>query len=308
MKSNDATLTWEAARQMGEAAKAYGVVTMSNEVIPSWEPAKQLLGHFKTAQAAGFREFRSYIDVVWQPKWKQTPFETDPLYENWRDAAFLSKRNEPEYSTYLAWLIENSATGIFSSHLFSANAAPLFKACAAADFAFPTPNHRQQYAAREERDYTDEADGWYQSDITVRWLKNGHTTQIEVKTGDPNLSKTLDHVGQTRKNHQHDKQSWDHFILIMDWQNGEWQEIYDRRLDKGIEIHTLLWSTVATALRRTLTDEHSSQERAQWRFAAYSFLGIIEQDLMGLPVLLNDSPDCFPDFSLGKKILLEATK
>lgn len=269
-----------------------------------WSSSIQFIDLYHQAQASRVGLIQGTLDSKWAAKWKATGiFQNDPLYENWWDAVFIRKDNENHFSDYLAWLIENSRFGLFSAHLFKNIPGTFFGAFTQSGFAFPQPQYLQQHVKRERPEYLVDLTGHYRTDLQIDWV-NGYTTQIEVKTGDPHLSKTFGHVRQTRENHHHQKGKWNHLILILDRQINDWKTTANaERAADDPEIHLLLWSDIAVALRKSLTDPQILQEKATWLWAAYAFLGVVEQVLCDLPVLPLHDPNQYIDTQLFQKIL-----
>jgi hypothetical protein len=176
----------------------------------------------------------------------------DPAREDWSQFRPLGLVREENWSDWLAWLIQRSATGGFARRLLAPELAP-----ARTDFAHPS-------VAREV--WT--PDRKFRADILVDWSSSGRTC-VEVKIGDLNLRKTdatADGAGAT------------HSALILPASDlPEWERAIG---EGGTRTVTRTWQEVAIILRSALWHD---AEHKRWRSWAAGFVGSVEQKLLRMP-------------------------
>ena len=119
--------------------------------------------------------------------------------------------------------------------------------------------------------------GAYRADIVVQWSDGSHT-HIEVKVGDEDLGKTGATGREMRSHYGQSRRKWTNFIVMLSEQIQDWDEL-DHDEPGEPPVKALTWADVSIALRRTLR----SEEKLLWRAWAYSFVGAIEQRLIGFP-------------------------
>jgi len=199
----------------------------------------------------------------------------DPSNEDWGSFRPLRLGREEDWADWLAFLIEKSSSGYFSELLFN------IKGFQQSDYARPIE------VMREVTDYSRE----YRADIIIRW-KNSSFTHFEIKVGDPGLLKTFKASQRFQKTYDVSDDKWNNYILLLPSQLSDWNRtLMSKKID--VEVLSLTWKHVSIALRKSL----SKQESVIWKVWAHSFIGIIEQKLLGfenywnmeaLPIDINE--------------------
>ncbi len=184
----------------------------------------------------------------------------DPTHTNWDNFRPLRLSREEDWSDWLAFLIQQSKTGFLSKNIFNIHS---FKQ---ENYIYPLK------VLREESDFTKS----YRADIIIQW-KNKKYTHFEIKVGDRNLLKTFKASQNFRKTFKASKNNWTDFILLLPNQVSNWENTLKFNETDNIIIHKT-WKDISIALRKSL----STNETTNWKVWAYSFLGIIEQKLLGL--------------------------
>jgi len=194
--------------------------------------------------------------AVWDSLLKQ--LGGDPIRSDWKEFRPLLLAREEGWSDWLAFLIARSKTGCFADNLFK------ITEFARVDYVSPS---------KVAREITHEG---YRADIVIKW-RNSFFTHVEVKVGDTNLSKTYGTAEKMRNKYGYEASEWNDYILLLTSQAIEWDRISNQKSNK---IVALIWENVSLALRKSLIE---SDEDIQWLVWAYSFLGAIEQVLLGHP-------------------------
>ena len=188
-------------------------------------------------------------------------FGGDPSLTDWSNFRPLRLSREEDWADWLMHLIEQSDTGILSSMLFNDSNRE------AASFTQPDKTYRE---------LTDHSHR-YRADMIIKW-DDQNFTHIEVKIGDHHLKKTFPTSETFRTQFQATKDNWLNYILLLDEQLYDWECALEVS-DPEIRIEAITWTDVAVALRKSLV----SCESVIWKSWAYTFLGAIEQCLLGIP-------------------------
>jgi hypothetical protein len=223
---------------------------------PSWAAVDDLMNAFSGVIEIRHRELSELLNV-----WDQcfSDFGGDPTHTNWSRFRPLRLSREEDWSDWLAYLIQGSATGVFSERLFGNRESNL------AAYANPTWVERE-VSYRGCR-----------ADLIIRW-SNGEMGHIEVKVGDESLSKTFSTAAAMRAKYSQDKSQWHNYVLLLSDQVSAWQAL--DHVDVGeTEFCVLTWDDVCVALRRAL---RAGEDRL-WEAWAFGFVGSIEQLLIGYP-------------------------
>jgi hypothetical protein len=170
----------------------------------------------------------------------------DPLRENWARFRPLRLRREEDWSDWLVWFVENSASGRLAAKLFGRKA----NTCC-------TPAVERELTIERNR-----------HDVQICWL-NGDITTVEVKVGDQDFEKT----GPAVEIHSRSNPGTrcDYWILLP-----------PRDLDRCdvSAVRKIGWDYVAKCLRTCI---RYNDELLTWRVWGRAFVGCIEQDLLGFP-------------------------
>ena len=124
-------------------------------------------------------------------------------------------------------------------------------------------------------------------DLLIKW-KDGTFTHIEVKKYDSDFIKTFP---TSKYINEYFKTSAQHFILIPEESREKCLKELDKEKNKfpSIKINLLIWNDVAASLRNTLINP-DNKESNEWNVWANSFLGCIEQKLLGFTAFNQKLP------------------
>jgi hypothetical protein len=187
----------------------------------------------------------------------------DPSREDWASFRPLRLSREEDWSDWLAHLLASSRTGRFPARLLAGDV-----------------RHAEQWnvssARREERAES------YRADLVVH-LSDGGWVHIEVKIGDLDLAKTPDTTQALRRTvgvgFRRD------YLLLPAADVSYWDDVKKDLDGRADNIKTLTWLDVAKALRASVIDP---VESLRWRVWAATFIGSIEQRLLGFPRVGTD--------------------
>ena len=201
----------------------------------------------------------------------------DPTLQNWNNFRPLRLSREEDWVDWLAYLIEASTTGIFAKELLQIK---------------NIRNYTNPKKVLREDIFKN-----YRADLIIQW-KNKNYTHIEVKIGDPNLIKTFPTSELFQNKFKVDDPNWTNYILLLSSQLPEWDYINENEQSQTI-INAITWEDICIALRKSLQND----ELVTWKVWAYTYLGAVEQLLIGYPgYLLNKNLK--PKENLDKKLLI----
>lgn len=201
----------------------------------------------------------------------------EPTYKNWNKFRPLRLSREEDWADWLAHLIETATTGSFAHHLLQTESIKGYK---------PPKDVLREDIHKN-----------YRADLIIAW-ENSKYTHMEVKIGDPNLKKTYPTSEAFRKKFKAKKSDWRNFILLLSSQLPEWEHVVENT-DSETIIHAVTWEDVCISLRRALL----SDEAIIWKVWAITFLGAVEQILIGYPGYLLGH-NVKPKENVDKKILI----
>lgn len=183
----------------------------------------------------------------------------DPTRQDWGAFRPLRLTREEDWSDWLAHLLATSETGVFADSVFHiAGFAP-------PDYARPRAVEREVSCAG------------HRADVVITWQKRCHT-HVEVKVGDENLAKTFETCAVLRQSYLTPKEHWTDFILLLANQLPFWEQVRDYETGDS-RIEAVVWDDICIGLRKGLL----AAEALTWKVFAWSFLGAIEQLLVGYP-------------------------
>ena len=187
----------------------------------------------------------------------------DPSRENWENFRPLRLSREEDWSDWLGHLLTSSLNGRFPARLLAGDVLQAEK-------------WRVSSAEREK------PAGTYRADLVVhftdRWV------HIEVKIGDLDLAKTPD-TTEALRSVVVGKFMGD-YLLLPAADLGYWDDEKKRLKGRADTITTLTWLDVAKALRASVLER--APELLRWRVWAFTFLGAVEQRLLGFPHVGKD--------------------
>jgi hypothetical protein len=228
--------------------------TKHNE--PNWDVFDELFAAYSELTDTYYSEFDDLIKI-WDDELSE--FDQDPTHTDWTKFRPLRLSREEDWSDWLGYLIETSNTGMFAKLLLD------------------IPEQKQSAYALPLRVDREVSHDEYRADIVVQWT-NHNCTHIEVKVGDENLAKTGATASRMRAYYQQSERNWTNFILMLSEQLSDWDSSNNNQPGEP-HTKTITWVDVSIALRRALR----SEETLLWRSWAYSYLGAIEQHLVGFP-------------------------
>ncbi len=202
-------------------------------------------------------QFNELLPLVY--KWNKILYKLgkDPTNHNWEKFRPLRLSREEDWSDWFAHLIETSTTGIFAKNLFEIS-------------TFELKNYIKPSNITREEIYIN-----FRADVIIEW-NNANYSHVEIKVGDKNLLKTFETSELFMQKYNVLSKKWTNYILLLSNQLPEWEQIIKNQNSKII-IHSLTWEKVCVALRRALR----SEETTVWKVWAYTFIGAIEQILIG---------------------------
>ena len=246
----------------------------SLKVKHHWEYFDELIPFHNAIVEKQYEQFFPLLD-----KWNiiLKDLGKDPTLQNWNKFRPLRLSREEDWVDWLAFLIDTSTTGTFAKELLQIK---------------DIRNYKNPGKVLRE----DISKG-YRADLIIQW-KNKNYTHIEVKIGDPNLRKTFPASEVLKKKYNVNDSKWTNYILLLSSQLPEWDYIAET-IDSDTIIDSITWENVCISLRRALL----SNESTPWKVWAYTYLGAVEQLLIGYPGhLLNKNIK--PKENLDKKILI----
>ena len=220
----------------------------------NWNVFGELQPYYKNMTEYQLKQYQNILKV-WNNKLND--FGNDPTNYDWSNFRPLRIKREEDWSAWLAFLIEQSETGILANEIFKNQEFEHL------DYIFPT-------IKLEKEDYLRD----YRADIIIKW-KNNHYSHIEVKVGDKNLKKTFQTSKQLQETYKIPDNKWTNFIILLPTQLISWDT--ETENDKtGIIVKPITWDKISIALRKSLIDN----ENLKWKTWAYSIIGAIEQKLL----------------------------
>ncbi|MEQ1732081.1 MAG: hypothetical protein ABL940_00320 [Bacteroidia bacterium] len=229
--------------------------SVNNSNVLNWSDFDVLNKSFNTIIEAQYKELIPLIE-----QWDSLTIDLgkDATHKNWSNFRPLNLSREEDWSNWLAFLIEHSESGMFSYYLLNEK-----------EGKNPKKVHRELSC------------GNYRADIVINWEGNNYT-HIEVKIGDENLLKTFNTCLTLED--KFSNTNWKHYILLLSNQVNSWNQV---SFFQSKHISLITWEDVSIALRKSILGEES----ITWKVWAYSFIGVIEQKLIGFNGhLLNDKP------------------
>ncbi|MCK5856124.1 MAG: hypothetical protein KAG64_01465 [Bacteroidales bacterium] len=221
-----------------------------------WSSFGQLNSLFK---AAINKRNEEYLLLLEQWNQKLSYLGGDPTNSDWSSFRPLRLAREEDWADWLAYLIEKSSTGYFAESVFK------IEGFQQNDYAKP---------AKVLREVSDITSG-YRADIIIEWNKIKQT-HFEIKIGDPNLLKTFQASESFQKCFNVSDNDWSNYILLLPNQVSDWLRIIELN-DTNQQVSYLTWKQITITLRQSLFKD----ENIVWKVWAYSFIGIIEQKLLG---------------------------
>lgn len=219
----------------------------------SWRAVQELVDAFDGYARAVERVLEAEL-VEWDRDLAE--FGGDPVRTDWTHFRPLRLSREEDWSDWLGFLLETSATGVTGCYLFGAPGGD------SAAYARP---------AKVEREVIVEP---FRADLVIRW-SGSDATHVEVKIGDQSLEKTFSTARRLRETFGRHVRRWTDFILLLPAQTADWESVVDRA-SADVQVHCVTWQDVSIGLRRGLL----ADEPIIWKSFACAFTGAIEQTLL----------------------------
>jgi len=220
--------------------------------LPDWQVFDELLPlHNKLLE----EQYNLFLPLL--ERWNVifSALGKDPTYLNWDHFRPLRLTREEDWADWLAHLIQTSETGNFSRYLLQIDNIT--------SYSKPVRVLREDMCRQ------------YRADLIIEWQKQKFT-HIEVKIGDMHLVKTFPASEVFQEKYQVKNENWTNYILLLSEQVPEWENIATN-ITSDIQIKAITWEEVCIALRKALIkDEHLT-----WKVWAWSYLGAIEQLIIG---------------------------
>jgi hypothetical protein len=222
----------------------------------AWHAAREWAATFERVVAvAGDR----LVDAVERWDGRLADLGGDPAREDWSTFRPLRLSREEDWSDWLAHLLERSRSGRFPARLFSGDAQD-------ADRWKVVRAHREVWA------------GDYRADLVVSFTR-GEWAHVEVKVGDLALEKTPDTGAALRR--QVPGTCRGDFLLLPEEDVALWETVAPALGGAGDQVEARTWHDAARALRLSIAE--GDAEPLCWRVWALTFLGAVEQVLLGFP-------------------------
>ncbi len=183
----------------------------------------------------------------------------EPSRQDWSRFRPLRLSREEDWSDWLAHLFQHSTTGRFAKLLLGEGLVGTGRVAEAG---------REMVAGSSRADL-------------VLDLEDGSWVHVEVKIGDPDLAKTPD-TGDALRRLRRGKCRGD-VLLLMPEQESAWEFVRKEAGERATTIRAITWLDVARCLRQSLKPQSDlgASEDLPWRVWAVSFLGAVEQQLLG---------------------------
>lgn len=236
------------------------VKTRQVSEIPDWDSADKMWDALQKAADQIQERLKSTL-VRWDIKLGQ--LGGDPQRREWQHFRPLRLRREEDWSDWFAHLLATSKSGQLGYKLFREIVGPKMQG----DFSHPEVE--REVVVRNRR-----------ADI-VLITGNRVGIHVEVKIGDTHFEKTGETsalVADTFVPERGPVMVWHNVLLVPeDLKEGV---VLDEH-HTGVEIKTIVWAHVASSIRAVLAGADSDAEEISWRVWAWTFVGCIEQKILG---------------------------
>lgn len=228
--------------------------------MPDWDSADVISVALQKAAA----QIQGRLDKIlarWDIKLRQ--LGRDPQRYEWQHFRPLRRRREEDWSDWLAHLLATSKSGQLGYKLFR----EIVDSKMQGDFSHPEVE--REVVVRNRR-----------ADI-VLVTGNRVGIHVEVKIGDTHFEKTGETsalVADTFVPKRGPVMVWHNVLLVPeDLKEGE---VLDEH-HTGVKIKLMVWAHVARSIRAVLAGADSDAEEISWRVWAWTFIGCIEQKILG---------------------------
>jgi hypothetical protein len=188
----------------------------------------------------------------------------DPSREDWKAFRPLRLSREEDWSDWLFHLLTSSESGRCAARLLGRDVRQAEESVVSSAY--------REFRASD-----------YRADLVVHF-PGGEWVHIEVKIGDLDLAKTPD-TTEALRNVVVGQFTGD-YLLVPAADLRYWDDERKRLNGRADTITTLTWLDVAKALRASVLER--TAESLRWRVWALTFLGAVEQQLLGFPCVGTD--------------------
>lgn len=196
---------------------------------------------------------------------------TEPAYRDWSNFRPLNPEVENDWSDWLAHILETAPTGYFAKELLNK------------DSDWILTDYKAKRVERETS-IPGLAGGEknFRTDLLIYLIDETKHIHIEVKLDDSNFEKTRP-TSKSLNLYLKDNNT-KHFILVPKYRENECRAKLNTVTGDYPKINVITWNDVADSLRNTLFNEEINNldnKHTEWNVWASSFLGCIEQKLLG---------------------------
>lgn len=236
--------------------------------MPDWDSADEISGALQKAAVQIQGRLENTL-ARWDIKLGQ--LGGDPQRREWQHFRPLRLRREEDWSDWLAHLLATSKSGQLGYKLFR----EIVDSKRQSDFSRPEVE-REVVVGNRRADI-----------VLVTGDRVG--IHVEVKIWDRQFEKTGETsalVADTFVPTRGRVMVWHNVLLVPeDLKEGEVLDEYHT----GVEIKPMVWAHVASSIRAVLAGADSDAEDISWRVWAWSFVGCIEQKILGFNATMRGS-------------------
>ena len=223
--------------------------------MPDWDSADEMWDALQKA-ATQIQERLENALARWDTKLAQ--LGGDPSRREWQDFHPLRPRREEDWSDWLAHLLATSKSGQLGYKLFG----QIVDSKGQGDFSYPEVEREVVVGKRR-------------ADI-VLVTRDRVVVHVEVKIRDDQFEKTAETGALVADAYPGTKSR----NVLLAPEAPKEGKLFDERYT-GEEIKTIVWGQVASSIRAVLAGADSDAEEISWRVWAWSFVGCIEQKILG---------------------------
>ncbi len=228
--------------------------------MPDWDSAYEISSALKKAADQIQGRLENTL-ARWDIKLAQ--LGGDPQWRDWHSFRPLRLRREEDWSDWLAYLLATSKSGQLGYKLFGESVG----------------SKRQDDFSRPEIEREVVVENRRADIVLVTGDRVG--IHVEVKIRDLQFEKTGETSALVADNFvsEHGHVTVWHNVLLVPEELKE-GEVLDEH-HTGVEIKPMVWAHVASSIRAVLAGADADAEEISWRVWAWSFVGCIEQKILG---------------------------
>ena len=234
--------------------------------MPDWDSADEISVALQKAADQIKARLKDTL-ARWDTKLAQ--LGGDPQRREWQHFRPLRLRREEDWSDWLAHLLETSKSGQLGYKLFR----EIVGSKRQGDFSRPEVEREVVVGNRR-------------ADI-VLVTRDRVVIHVEVKIGDRQFEKTGETsalVADTFVPERGPVTVWHNVLLVPE--DPKEGVVLDEH-HTGVKIEPMVWTRVASSIRAVLAGADSDAEEISWRVWAWSFVGCIEQKILGFDATMS---------------------